>query len=593
MATTAWPLTMNLYRRIIAYYRPFTGGVLLALTLLVLSIGLNVLKPWPVKFVIDGVLGGHAASYSFFNGALDFGASLLASVLALVVIYVGWGVLNMLGSYWFIAIGLRALLRLRTELYACLQSLPLRYHDNKRSGDSIYRVAYDSQSIQTFFNKGFATVVSSALTLAGMFAIMFHMNVKLSLLALLVVPFLLLTISVFAARIRRETARLQQEESEVLSRATEGLNTIRIVHAFGREDYEVGKFEEDCRQSMNANRRLTRTSVVSTMAVGAVTALGLALLLYFGAREVQAARMEIGDLWIFMSYLLMLYQPLEQLSYTAWSLEGAAAGAQRVFEVLDADNEVRDLPRAAPLTVSGGKIEFQHVTFGYTLDRKILQDLTLTVAPGQTVAIVGGTGAGKTTILSLVTRFYDPLAGRVLIDGQDLRTVRKNSLRNRISMVLQETLLLNNSVAENIAYGCPGATMPQVIAAAQAAQAHEFIAQLPQGYDTQVGERGVRLSGGQRQRIGIARAFLRHSPILLLDEPTSALDLQTEAALMVTLKSLMQRPTTLIVTHRLATIHDVDRIHVMARGRVVESGTGPELLAQGGVYAKLWTARAT
>ncbi|MDR2463589.1 MAG: ABC transporter ATP-binding protein/permease [Verrucomicrobiales bacterium] len=577
---------MNLYRRIIACYRPFTSGILLSLTLLALSISLNVLKPWPVKLVIDSVLGGQA---EHFRG-LGFGASLLVSVAALLVIYVAWGVLNTLGNYWFIEIGLRALLRLRTELYACLQSLPLRYHDSKKTGDSIYRVAYDSQAIQTFFNQGFATVVSSVLTLLVMFAVMFSVNVKLSLLSLTIVPLLLLTISAFAARIRRETARLKQEESDVLSRATEGLNTIRVVHAFAREDYEVSKFEEECRRSMNANRRLTRTSVVSTMSVGFVTACGMALLLYFGAQEVSASRLAVGDLWIFLSYLTMLYQPLEQLSYTAWSLEGAAAGAQRVFEVLDAGHDVRDVARAARLTVSDGRLEFRNVTFNYTPERPILRDLSLTVTPGQTVAIVGGTGAGKTTLLSLLTRFYDPADGQVLIDNQNIKTVTKHSLRNQISMVLQDTLLLNNTVAENIAYGRPGATMAQVTAAAQAAQAHDFIRQLPQGYNTEVGERGVRLSGGQRQRIAIARAFLRDSPILLLDEPTSALDLATEAALMMTLKHLMQRPTTLIVTHRLATIHDVDQIYVMADGRVVETGAGPELLAKGGLYAKLWQA---
>ncbi|MDR1190449.1 MAG: ABC transporter ATP-binding protein/permease [Verrucomicrobiales bacterium] len=576
---------MNLYRRIAAYYRPHTGGIALALTLMVAAVALNVLKPWPVKYVIDRVLSRHAAAAV---GDLDFNTALLLSVAALLVIHVAWGALNMLANYRFIEIGLRALLRLRTELYACLQSLPLRYHDNKKSGDSLYRVAYDSQSVQTFFNQGFATVAGSALTLLVMFAVMFNLSVKLSLLALAVTPFLLLTISAFAARIRRETARWQQDESDVLSRATEGLNTIRVVHAFGREDYEVGRFEEDCRRSMNANRRLMRTSVVSTMAVGLVTALGLALLLYFGACEVAAARLAVGDLWIFLSYLTMLYQPLEQLSYTAWSLEGAAAGAQRVFEVLDAENDTPDLPRAGRLAVSGGQIEFRGVTFGYTPAHPILRDLSLTVTPGQTVAIVGGTGAGKTTVLSLLTRFYDPAAGRILIDGQDIKTVTKQSLRGQISMVLQDTLLLNSSVAENIAYGRPAATMAQVTAAARAAQADDFIRQLPQGYHTEVGERGVKLSGGQRQRIAIARAFLRNSPLLLLDEPTSALDLATEAALMVTLKTLMQRSTTLIVTHRLATIHDVDCIYVMEHGQVVETGTGPALLAQHGVYARLW-----
>ncbi len=583
---------MNLYRRIVFYYRPFLGSIFVSILLLLAAIALNLLKPWPVKFVIDEVLKQDGGAYHlpFWSGPLSFEGALLVSVVSLVLIHLLWGVFNLFNNYWLVGIGLRALLRLRTEVYAWLQSLPLRYHDSHKSGDSTFRVAYDTQAIQTFFNRGFATIIGSSLTLVGTFVVMFQMNPRLSLLSLMVVPLLLAAIWVFAARIRRESMRLQQEESDVMSRASEGLGSIRIVHAFGREEFEVSQFERECEQSLEANRKLTLTNVLSSLVVGSVTALGSAVLLYYGAEEVRNGHLKVGDLYIFISYLVMLYQPLEQLSYTAWAMEGAAAGASRVFEILDTKNDVRDLPGAADFKPSGGRIELQNIGFGYESGRMVLGDVSLIVEPGQTVAIVGGTGAGKTTVLSMIPRFYDPDTGRVLIDGQDVKHVKKSSLRSQISLVLQDTVLLNGTVAENIAYGCPQATLSQVMEAARAAQGHEFISAMPLGYDTQVGERGVRLSGGQRQRIGIARAFLRNSPILLLDEPTSALDLKTEAELMGALKNVMQRPTTLIVTHRLATIHDVERIYVMEHGRVVESGSGPELLARGGLYASLWHA---
>ncbi|MDD5262478.1 MAG: ABC transporter ATP-binding protein [Methylacidiphilales bacterium] len=583
---------MNLYRRIVFYYRPFLGSIFVSILLLLAAIALNLLKPWPVKFVIDEVLKQDGGAYHlpFWNGPLSFEGALLVSVVSLVLIHLLWGVFNLFNNYWLVGIGLRALLRLRTEVYAWLQSLPLHYHDSHKSGDSTFRVAYDTQAIQTFFNRGFATIIGSSLTLVGTFMVMFQMNPRLSLLSLMVVPLLLAAIWVFASRIRRESMRLQQEESDVMSRASEGLGSIRIVHAFGREEFEVSQFERECEQSLEANRKLTLTNVLSSLVVGSVTALGSAVLLYYGAQEVRNGHLKVGDLYIFISYLVMLYQPLEQLSYTAWAMEGAAAGASRVFEILDTENDVRDLPGAADFKPAGGRIELQNIGFGYESGRTVLGDVSLVVEPGQTVAIVGGTGAGKTTVLSMVPRFYDPDSGRVLVDGQDVKHVKKSSLRSQISLVLQDTVLLNGTVAENIAYGCPQATLSQVMEAARAAQGHEFISAMPQGYDTQVGERGVRLSGGQRQRIGIARAFLRNSPILLLDEPTSALDLKTEAELMGALKNVMQRPTTLIVTHRLATIHDVERIYVMEHGRVVESGSGPELLARGGLYASLWHA---
>jgi ATP-binding cassette subfamily B protein/subfamily B ATP-binding cassette protein MsbA len=322
-------------------------------------------------------------------------------------------------------------------------------------------------------------------------------------------------------------------------------------------------------------------------------ALGLSVVLYVAALHILDHRLTVGQLTLFLAYVAMLYQPLEQLSYTAWALEGAAAGMQRVFEILDAEDSVPERTDARPMARATGEIAFEDVAFAYDADHPILRGITLSVKPGQTVALVGGTGAGKTTLLSLVPRFYDPVAGVVRVDGTDVREVTKKSLRANISVVLQDTLLLSGTVLENISYGRPGATRAEIEAAAESAQAHEFIKALPHGYDTQVGERGVRLSGGQKQRIGLARAFLKNAPILLLDEPTSALDLETEAEIMGTLHSLMQKYTTLIVTHRLATIHHADCIHVLENGRVVESGTGPELLARGGAYARLWNAAAS
>jgi ATP-binding cassette subfamily B protein len=585
---------MPLYRRIVAYYRPYTGSIFFSLGLLVVTIAFNLLKPWPVKWMIDVVLpqamGTTANTIHWHEWSLTLPSALIGACLALVAISLGAGIFSLWNNYILIKVGLKALLRLRTELYSYLQHLPLHFHDRRRSGDSTFRVAYDSQAIQTFFNRGFATIFGSIITLIATLVVMLKMDVTLALLSFAVTPFLWFTIYFFAQRVRKQTAVLQQEESDVLARASEGLTSIRIVHAFGQEEYEVREFEREAQQSLSANLQLTMTNAVSSLIVSVIMAAGTAAILYFGTRHVIDGRLLVGDLFVFLSYLAMLYQPLEQLSYTAWAMEGAAAGMGRVFEILDASDTVPDDPAAQKIPRVKGQIRFQDVSFSYEPDQPILRNITLEIQPGQTVALVGGTGAGKTTLLSLVPRFYDPTAGSVFVDEFNLRKVRKASLRENIAIVLQDTLLLSGTVLENIAYGRPGAGKGDIESAARAAQAHDFIMRLPRGYDTPVGERGVRLSGGQKQRIGIARAFLKAAPILLLDEPTSALDLETEAEIMSTLKSLMSRQTTLIVTHRLGTIHHVDCIYVMEQGQIVESGTGPDLLKKSGVYARLWNA---
>src|SRR5213082_2111001 len=575
---------MWIYRRVLRYYRPFLGQTVLGLLLSLLGIGLNLLKPWPFKIIVDDFLRTGPAIRP------DWRTWIPLLCLALVAIQLLWGIINWTTNYLFVKIGLQALLKLRTDLYSYLQSLSLKYHDARRSTDSSFRVAYDSQSIQTIYNKGFTNIFGSAITLVGTFVIMVQLDWQLTLLSLGIVPLIVGTIYIFAHRIRRESTSIQEQESAVLTQAQEGLSSIRMVHAFGREEFEVRQFHHQARQSLQANLRLTLTNVNSALVISTLMVIGTAAMYYVGTLHVLAGTLTLGSLLVFSAYLLMLYQPLESLTYTAWAMEGATAGARRCFEVLDRADDVVDAPDATEIGETIGALGFQNVSFGYAIGQPVLHDIGLSVAPNQIVALVGGTGAGKSTLLSLVPRFYDPDAGSVTLDGRDVRAMTKKSLRAQIAIVLQDTLLFSTTIRENIAYGRPDATDDEIREAAHRAQADDFISQLPAGYDSTVGERGGHLSVGQRQRIGIARAFLKNAPILLLDEPTSALDPTTESAIMETIKDLMRGRTTIIITHRIATIHNVDQIVVLESGRVVEQGRGPELVARGGVYAKLYAS---
>ena len=581
---------MSIYQRVIRYYRPFIPQTVAGLLLSLIGIALNLLKPWPFKIIVDQIVGAGTKFQTEYWSAMPKARAIAILCAALVVIQFLWGICNWLTNYVFVKIGLEALLKVRTELYAHLQRLSLKFHDTRRSADSSFRVAYDSQAVQTIFNKGFTGILGSVITLIGTFIIMVRLDWQLALLSLAIVPLLLLAIYFFAHRIRRESTLIQEQESAVLAQAQEGLSSIRMVHAFGREDFEVRQFQMQAQQSLQANLRLTLTNVNSALVISTLMVLGTAVMYYVGTMHVLAGALSLGSLLVFSAYLLMLYQPLESLTYTAWAMEGATAGARRCFEVLDRQDDVVDSPNAIEIESAKGALAFQSVSFGYTQNRPVLHAVDLTVEPNQMIAIVGGTGAGKSTLLSLVPRFYDPASGLVTLDGRDVRGIKKKSLRAQIGIVLQDTLLFSTTVRENIAYGRPDATEEEIVDAAKRAQAAEFIRQMPDGYSSTVGERGQQLSVGQRQRIGIARAFLKNAPILLLDEPTSALDPATEAAIMETIKELMRGRTTLIATHRLATIHDVDRIVVIERGRIAEQGTGPELLARGGVYAKLFTS---
>jgi len=575
---------MSIYRRVLRYYRPFLTQTMFGLCLSLIGIGLNLLKPWPFKIIVDDFLRAGSAIHP------DWRFWVLLLCLALIGIQLLWGIINWITNYLFVKIGLQALLKLRTDLYSYLQSLSLKYHDARRSSDSSFRVAYDSQSIQTIYNKGFTNIFGSIITLIGTFLIMLRLDWQLTLVSLGIVPLVVGAIYVFAHRIRRESTSIQEQESAVLAQAQEGLSSIRMVHAFGREEFEVRQFQQQARQSLQANLRLTLTNVNSALVISTLMVVGTAAMYYIGTLHVLAGTLTLGSLLVFSAYLLMLYQPLESLTYTAWAMEGATAGAKRCFEVLDRQDDVRDSPNAVDISSAKGAIEFCSVNFGYAESRIVLRDINLSITPNQIVGLVGGTGAGKSTLLSLVPRFYDPTTGSVMLDGRDVREITKKSLRAQIAIVLQDTLLFSTTVRENIAYGRPDATEEEIIEAARRAQADEFIRQMPQEYSSLVGERGGHLSVGQRQRIGIARAFLKNAPILLLDEPTSALDPSTESAIMETIKELMRGRTTLIATHRLATIHNLDQIIVLEHGRIVEQGRGPDLVARGGIYAKLYSS---
>src|SRR5881398_2193263 len=403
---------MSIYRRVLRYYRPFLWQTIFGLCLSFLGISLNLLKPWPFKIIVDDFLRAGPTIRP------DWRMWVLLLCLALIGIQFLWGIINWITNYLFVKIGLQALLKLRTDLYSYLQSLSLKYHDARRSSDSSFRVAYDSQSIQTIYNKGFTNIFGAVITLIGTFVIMLRLDWQLTLVSLGIVPLVVGAIYLFAHRIRRQSTSIQEHESAVLAQAQEGLSSIRMVHAFGREDFEVRQFQQQARQSLQANLRLTLTNVNSALVISTLMVVGTAVMYYIGTLHVLAGTLTLGSLLIFSAYLLMLYQPLESLTYTAWAMEGATAGAKRCFEVLDRQDDVVESPNAVAISSANGAIGFQAVSFGYAESRIVLRDINLSIAPNQIVGLVGGTGAGKSTLLSLVPRFYDPMAGSVMLDGR-------------------------------------------------------------------------------------------------------------------------------------------------------------------------------
>jgi subfamily B ATP-binding cassette protein MsbA len=579
-------------RSIIDFLRPHWKALAIALLAVLGEAGADVLQPWPLKIVLDYLLQSKKPP-AWLEAPLRWAgheklAVLNFAVLAVAVIAIVGAISSYLENYLTTSVGQSVMHDLRQTLYHHIHRLSLAEHDEKRTGDLIGRVTTDIEAIQAFITTALLGILSSVLTLVGIIGIMFYKNWRFTLISLAIAPVLFLAVYVFTRRIKKASRAVRKKESELLSIVQEVFSSIRVVKAFAREDYEERRFE---RQSLeNVETALQARNLKGTLApiVDIIIAIGTCLMLGYGARLVLTGQLTPGDLVLFLLYLGMMYKPMRDLSKMTDTVSKAEVGFDRIREVLDTESGMRDLPGARRAARFKGKIEFDKVSFGYGHDQLILEDLNFTIEPGRVAAFVGPTGGGKSTLISLVARFYDPLSGEVKIDGTNIRNFTMKSLRQQISFVLQETLLFRATVWENIAYGRPEASREEIINAAKLANAHEFISDMPEGYDTMVGERGVTLSGGQRQRIAIARAVIRNTPILILDEPTSGLDAASEQVVFEALDRLMKGKTSIVIAHHLATIRRADIIFVVKDNTLVERGTHAELLAAGGLYAELY-----
>jgi ATP-binding cassette, subfamily B, bacterial len=577
-------------REILQYLWPYRFPFLFALGQVFLISGCELLKPWPLKIIIDNVLGGKPVPWEAAK-AFPGQTILLFACLGLILIYLLLGGLTLLNNYTTIKIGQMMVNDMRRDIYSHLQRLSLAFHSRRQVGDLLYRVTADTYAIQSLTMNGVFPIATALVLLGGMFFVMLRLDWRLTLLALAVCPFLFLSIFLMSKRITQAATLARQQESEVYSVVQRAMSAMRIIQAFTKEEEEHRKFMEASGESLGASLRLYTLQTFYSGVINAVMALGTALVVWVGAQHVLSGVLTIGDIIVFTTYLASLYGPINTISQTWGLIQGAKVGVQRVFEILDVERDIKEGSREFPAAGAKGEIAWEGVSFQYVSSQPVLKKIDLFVPPGQKVAIVGPTGVGKSTMLGLLPRFYDPQAGRILIDGVDVREFQLKSLRLQIAMVLQPPLVFPISVRDNIAYGRPEATLEEVIEAARLARIHDSIVRLPNNYDTVVGEQGATLSEGERQRITIARAILRNAPILILDEPTSSVDAETEALIMEGLNRLTAGRTTFIIAHRLSTVRQADLILVLRSGGIVERGTFEELIRQDGPFAALYRSQ--
>jgi ATP-binding cassette subfamily B protein len=579
--------------KIVELIRPHWKALTLALVAVVGETLTDILEPWPIKIVVDNILQSKGLP-GWLGGIVTgwFGQNTYAilnfAVAAVAVIAIVGAVSSYFEKYLTTSVSQWVGHDLRRTLYHHIQRLSLAEHDESRTGDLITRVTSDIAVVQDFINTALLGILINLMTLVGMIGVMLYLNWRFTLVALSVAPVLFLVVYHYTRRIKTASRAVRQKEGELLSIVQEVLTSIRVVQAFAREDYEQKRFESESLANVEAGLQARTIKARLSPVVEVIVSIGTCVVLGYGARLALAGQLSAGVLIVFLLYLGKMYKPMRDLSKMTDTVSKATVGYERIQEVLEIDSRIRDVPGARRAPKFKGHIEFGQVSFNYADGKPVLKDVSFKIEAGQVAAIVGPSGTGKTTLVSLIPRFYDPLSGRISIDGTDVRRYRLKSLRDQISFVLQDTLLFRATIWENIAYGTPGATPREIIRAAELAHAREFIEDLPDGYDTMVGERGATLSGGQRQRIAIARAIIRDAPILILDEPTTGLDAASEQAVIQALDRLMKGRTSIVIAHHLGTIDRADLILVMKDCELVEQGTHEALLANDGEYAKLY-----
>lgn len=563
-----------LFRRLLREARPYWPHIGGLLVLNLLATPLALLMPLPLKIVVDNVIGSYPIP-DFLYGLLPGNPTLsetgvLTLTVALIVIIALLSQLQKLGSSLLNTYtGEKLVLAFRGKLFRHVQRLSLSYHDTKGTTDSTFRMQYDAPAIQWILINGISPLITAGFTLTGMLYVTTIIDWQLALVALVISPVLFLISRAYGPRLRRQWHEVHKLQSSAMSVVQEVLAAVRVVKAFGQEDREQERFVHHASKGFGARLGVSFAEGGFGLMVGLTIAVGTAAVLFIGTHHVQSGALTLGELLLVMTYLTQIYGPLQTLSLMVAHLQRSLASAERTFALLDETPDIPDRPHARPLKRATGAIEFRHLSFAYDGTHQVLNDVSFCVKPGTRVGIAGMTGAGKTTLVSLLIRFYDPTTGQILLDGIDLRDYKLADLRHQFAIVQQEPVLFSTSIAENIAYARPGASAEEIVEAAKAASAHAFIVGLPDGYDARVGERGMQLSGGERQRIALARAFLKDAPLLILDEPTSAVDMKTEADIMQAMERLMHNRTTFIIAHRLNTLKNCGIRLQIEDGRLV------------------------